>query len=307
MKSMGKGNYGRVKLESLTVESRPSLINFIRSGFTFDMMVNLNVNIDPIQVDVLSSTQFSKCTTDLAKHLDFTHYQAKNYRLFFFGGEPLNFVAQQDEKKPTCFPFSQGSDTTHGLEALLTEQIGLIQKVSSNQVIAPVNSPTKLAPVVRHARSIVQKRNITEKSYSVVVILTSTDINDTSSFIKELQLCVSLPMSVIVIGSSENEASFSKLIEINNRYSNMIEVNGQQCVRDLFSFTTLFSIENSLKVIPEHFIQYAEKAQITPQDVKRSTSKHKPRYHKRKSNSSILNSDIKVTQTQYNIGSPALK
>ena len=170
----------------------------------------------------------------------------------------LLYRSSENEQVSHCFPLNRNPNDphVHGVDGILAVYSDILPDVV-------LQGPTNFREIIYEAASFAkQQEELTEFSYTILLIITDGVISDMNESIGEIVKASSLPLSIVIVGVGS--ADFSKMDILDGTGDPLIH-NGVHCVRDIVQFLPFgdrkdehYSTigENSLREIPHQIVSY---------------------------------------------------
>eukprot|EP00347_Sterkiella_histriomuscorum_P013503 403364469 len=259
---------GVMSIYTFKLTEKPSFIEYLKSGWQIGMQIGIDFtdsNGDQTEEESLHIlTQFNQYEQAISSICSRMQYydEKQQFPVFGFGAVPtfMNQTTRSD-----CFPLN-GQESqpeingVHNILRIYRENLSQI-KFSQYSSVAPI-----LQKIIEKI-----KDQIEEQKYTLVLIMVASEIDDLKRVQELICQCAYLPVSIIIIGMSDEKLSCLKHLNTEKsiirdsrgnpltreciqtlKFSKCLKVNGQ----DLF--------EQAIKEIPNQFIQYMVDKEIQP-------------------------------------------
>jgi hypothetical protein len=180
-------------------------------------------------------------------------------QLFPVYGFDASIKSKNSRKIEDCFPinFNDKDPKINKISGVLKEYRKCLENIT-------LSEPTKLSPVFKHIFSSknIDKQNIID--YKILMILTDGFISDMEETIEEIKKCVSLPVSIIIIGIGFSD--FTKMVKLDDD----IETD-----RDIVKFVPFNKYKGNpsllaqqvLEEIPKQIVGFYKQNKKNPEDI----------------------------------------
>ena len=180
-------------------------------------------------------------------------------QLFPVYGFDASIKSKNSSTIEDCFPinFNDKDPKINKISGVLKEYRKCLENIT-------LSEPTKLSPVFKHIFSSknIDKQNIID--YKILMILTDGFISDMEETIEEIKKCVSLPVSIIIIGIGFSD--FTKMVKLDDD----IETD-----RDIVKFVPFNKYKGNpsllaqqvLEEIPKQIVGFYKQNKKNPEDI----------------------------------------
>jgi hypothetical protein len=254
-----------VKLAEFKIEQRATFSDYLRAGFQLNLITsidftasNLSPN-DPRSLHFIGGqtlNQYEQCIRDVGEVI--CPYDSD--QMFFVWG----FGARVGGVVSHCFSltFDESAPCVQGLEGIVAAYRHSLTQVA-------LAGPTLFAPTVRAATEVARQAFQSNRTYTILLVLTDGIINDMDDTIDALIDAGDASMSVIIVGVGE--ADFTDMNVLDADDSPLISRTGKEMTRDLVQFVPYCTVADSgllaakvLAEIPTQFVTWASQHQIRP-------------------------------------------
>jgi hypothetical protein len=228
-------NSGMVMLKSVTVETRPSFLDYLQAGLQVNFTVAVDFTGSNGHPDTPQSLHYRdptgrpnqyvtaiRAVGDIVQDYD----SDRMFPALGFGARvPPSLTVSHD----FFLTLDPGLPFCAGVE-------GVIAAYYNSLNIVQLYGPTNFSPVINHVANFAAAHQNAPSNYFVLLILTDgiiTDFNDTK---QALIKASSLPMSVIIVGVGEEDFS---AMEVLDGDKGRLEHCGQRACRDIVQFVEM--------------------------------------------------------------------
>lgn len=265
-KAKSVGQFEFLKLE---VISKPTFADYLKSGIQLNMITAIDFTISNGNPNSISSlhhiyssgkklNQYQKSILAIGSILE-KYDRDQKFPVFGFG-------AHFDNSNHSVFPltFDDSNVEVDGIQGIFNAYVNALQKVT-------LAGPTYFAPVIKQATLKAIENFNTNKTYTILLIMTDGEILDLPETIDAIVDASDCPLSIIIIGVGP--ADFSKMDELDADDNPLVSKEGITMKRDIVQFVPFNKFKDNMQrlekevlaEVPNQIHQYCSSHGLMPQ------------------------------------------
>ena len=263
LESAKKKSAGHLKLNTFSVVSKPSFMEYIRGGEQLGFITAIDFtgsngipshpsSLHAVKQDgSLNQYQQALCSVgDIILNYDFD----KKIPIFGFGAKP-QYPNLKSDRVVHCFPLTGDPNNSEvfGLQ-------GILQAYQNSLTMVQLSGPTLFEPIISGAEQVA--KSSPGGVYTVLLIVTDGEIHDMKQTKNKICECQYLPLSIIIVGVGNED--FENMKQLDCDEGRLMNSEGKACQRDLVQFVALRNYNNNpaalakdvLAELPQQLVDY---------------------------------------------------